>query len=178
MNGGSPWNGPHRQGADYRRFGSQRRGSTNPEEAGRFVAETGVDFLAIAIGTAHGRNEGGPQLALDLLAEIRRRVNVPLALHGGSGLSDEQFSAAIAGGISKLNVFTDLAMTSVGRMTEACRAADAAYFSVTDKIKESYRDSCLHYLDVFGASGRAGNAPVTEAGRGATFAIHVLWDNR
>lgn len=143
------------QGADYKDFGSQRKGFTNPDEVERFVAETGVDFLAIAIGTAHGRYEGEPHLALDLLAEIRRRVDVPLVLHGGSGLSDDQFRAAIAGGICKVNVFTDLAMTSVARVTEVCKVADAAYFGVTDKIKASFQDRCMHYLDVFGASGKA-----------------------
>ena len=143
------------QGSDYQDFGSQRKGFTQPDEVERFVAETGVDFLAIAIGTAHGKYEGEPHLALDLLAEIRQRVDVPLVLHGGSGLSDDQFRAAIAGGICKVNVFTDLAMTSAARIKQVCEAAEPPYFGITDTIKEAFQERCMHYLDVFGASGKA-----------------------
>ena len=82
-------------GADYTDPEKVHQGFTEPEEAANFIGETGVDALAVAIGSAHGVYKGEPQLALDLLADIRARVEVPLVLHGGSGLSDEQFSSAI-----------------------------------------------------------------------------------
>ena len=72
-------------GNEYQNFGGQRKGFTDPAAAERFAAETGVDFLAVAIGTAHGVYVGDPQIDLELLAEVRRRVSVPLVLHGGSG---------------------------------------------------------------------------------------------
>ncbi|MEA3345947.1 MAG: class II fructose-bisphosphate aldolase [Chloroflexota bacterium] len=143
------------RGTEYQRFGAQRKGFTDPDAVEHFVAETGVDFLAVAIGTAHGLYEGEPNLDLDLLQEIRDRVDIPLVLHGGSGLSDEQFRAAISEGICKVNIFTDLAVTAGARMIEAAKAEDASYFSIINKVREAFQERCMHYLDVFGASGRA-----------------------
>ena len=142
-------------GQTYREFGGQGKGFTNPDDVERFVEETDVDFLAIAIGTAHGVYDGEPVLELDLLAEIRKRVSIPLVLHGGSGLSDEQFRAAVAGGISKINIFTNLAIEATRRLVEGTKAEDASYFSLTAQIRQAFRDECGHYLDVFGTTGNA-----------------------
>ena len=81
---------------------------TTPQEAISFVKETDVDALAIAIGTAHGAYKSKPRLDLNRLAAIRNRIDTPLVLHGGSGLSDDDFRNTIAGGIAKMNIFTDL----------------------------------------------------------------------
>jgi fructose-bisphosphate aldolase class II len=142
-------------GSDYANLDVVRQGFTKPEEAARFIEETGVDALAIAIGTAHAEYQGEPQLALDLLADIRARVDVPLVLHGGSGLSDEQFRAAIEGGISKVNIFTDLGLTAGRQMVSEAQAEKASYFSIGAAAKTAFRERCKHYLDVFGASGKA-----------------------
>lgn len=142
-------------GSSYQSFGAQGKGFTDPETAERFVGETGVDCLAIAIGTAHGLYDGEPNLALDLLAEIRERIDVPLALHGGSGLSDDQFRAAVAGGICKINVFTSLAVEATKRMVAASKADDVSYFTLTAQIREAFHQRCAHHLDVFGTTGRA-----------------------
>lgn len=83
------------------------RNFTDPHQAARFVEETKVDALAVSIGTVHGPYRGEPQLELDLLAQIRKQTEVPLVLHGGSGLSDNDFRQAIAGGIAKINFFTE-----------------------------------------------------------------------
>jgi fructose-bisphosphate aldolase class II len=143
-------------GGSYQEFGARREGFTDPATAERFVAETGVDLLAVAIGTAHGAYEGEPQLALDLLSEIERRVELPLVLHGGSGLSEEQFRAAAQAGIAKINIYTDLATEAGRRMVEAARAEGATHAAMTRHIREAFRDRCEWHLDVFGASGRAG----------------------
>ncbi len=141
-------------GAEYQEFGAQRKGFTNPDDVERFVAETGVDILAVAIGTAHGLYAGEPRLDLDLLREIRARVDIPLSLHGGSGCSDQQFRDAIAAGITKVNVATDLFVTTARRLTEAARAEDAMNYFVFGKVAiDSFVERCGHYLDVFGASG-------------------------
>jgi fructose-bisphosphate aldolase class II len=142
-------------GSDYQSFGALRKGFTDPAMAQRFIEETGVDCLAIAIGTAHGLYEGEPSLALDLLAEIRGRVDVPLVLHGGSGLSDNQFRAAIAGGICKINVFTNLALEATRRVVAVAQAEDVSYFKLTAQIREAFHDLCAHHLDVFGTTGQA-----------------------
>lgn len=80
---------------------------TDPEEAEDFVKETGVDALAVAVGSAHGLYAYEPKLNLTRLAEIAGRVPVPLVLHGGSGIPDEQVRAAIGLGIAKVNVCTE-----------------------------------------------------------------------
>lgn len=81
---------------------------TNPENAAEFVERTGIDSLAVAIGTAHGLYKGEANLDFDRLKEIRSRVNVPLVLHGASDVPDELVKKAISLGICKVNVATDL----------------------------------------------------------------------
>lgn len=81
---------------------------TNPEEASLFVEKTGVDALAIAIGTAHGPYKGEPKLDFDRLEEIKKRVAIPLVLHGASGVSDDSICRAIEIGICKINIDTDI----------------------------------------------------------------------
>ena len=141
-------------GSEYQTFGAQGKGFTDPAAVERFVSETGVDFLAIAIGTAHGLYEGEPHIDLDLLREIRRRVDIPLVLHGGTGLSEEQFKAAVAGGISKINIFTDLAMSAGSRMVEAAKGDKPSYFGMINQVREAFLDRCRWYIDVFGAGGK------------------------
>jgi fructose-bisphosphate aldolase class II len=143
------------RGSEYQEFGARREGFTDPDDVERFVAETGVDFLAVAIGTAHGMYEGEPQLDLDLLAEIRQRVDIPLVLHGGSGLAEEQFRAAIEIGISKVNIFTNLARAATAHLLEAAQDDRPSYFSMIRSVTEAFRESCLHHLELFGTSGKA-----------------------
>lgn len=81
---------------------------TNPLEAKEFVERTGIDSLAIAIGTAHGMYKGEPKLDLDRLSAIREVVSVPLVLHGGSGIPDSKVQEAIRRGICKVNYATEL----------------------------------------------------------------------
>ncbi|HYF50227.1 MAG TPA: class II fructose-bisphosphate aldolase [Planctomycetota bacterium] len=83
-------------------------GLTTPEDATRFVAETGVDLLAVAIGTAHGFYKKAPKLDYERLSAIRAAVDVPLVLHGGSGLDPEQWREAIRRGIVKINFATEI----------------------------------------------------------------------
>lgn len=141
-------------GSDYENPDVIRQGFTKPEEAERFVEETDVDSLAVAIGSAHGVYKGEPQLAFDLLEDIRGRVDVPLVLHGGSGLSEEQFRGAIARGICKVNIFTDLGMAAAQQMISAAQADDASYFSIGAAARSAFRERCRYYLDLFGAAGK------------------------
>ena len=83
-------------------------GYTDPAEAAEFVERTGVDFLAVAIGTAHGVYKGIPKLDLDRLSEIRKVVSKPLVLHGTSGVPDDTVKECIKRGICKVNYATDL----------------------------------------------------------------------
>lgn len=81
---------------------------TNPEQAADFIERTGIDSLAVAIGTAHGLYVGEPKLDFDRLLEIKNKVEVPLVLHGASGLSDSDIQKAISRGVCKVNVATEL----------------------------------------------------------------------
>lgn len=91
---------------------------TKVHQATDFVDQTGVDALAIAIGTAHGEYIKKPKLDVQRLRDIRREVSVPLVLHGGSGLSDNDFRNSIQNGISKVNIFTDMSTAAI--KTIAC----------------------------------------------------------
>ena len=83
---------------------------TNPDDAARFVQETGCDTLAVAIGTSHGLYPAGmkPELKQELLSEIKSKVSVPLVLHGGSGNKDSEIAEAVKRGISKVNISSDI----------------------------------------------------------------------
>lgn len=141
-------------GSDYLTYGRERQGFTDPDVVERFVAETGVDYLAIAIGTAHGIPEGGdPELDLDLLAEIRTRVDIPLVMHGGSGCTEAQFRGAIENGISKINVATALFRDAGTAVIEAAGDPKASYHSLNRAARESFKESCAYHLELFGAAG-------------------------
>lgn len=86
---------------------------TKPEDAKRFAEETEVDALAIAFGTVHGVYKGTPKLDLERLTTIKNMVSVPLVMHGGSGVSDEEFQKAVKAGINKVNFFTEISMAAV-----------------------------------------------------------------
>jgi fructose-bisphosphate aldolase class II len=88
---------------------------TKPEDAKRFVEETGVDALAVAIGTVHGVYKGTPKLDYERLKKIKNIVNVPLVLHGGSGVAKEDFVKAVENGINKVNLFTEISMAAVAQ---------------------------------------------------------------
>ncbi|SED93208.1 class II fructose-bisphosphate aldolase [Ruania alba] len=92
---------------------------TDPAEAAQFVAETGVDLLAVAVGSSHAMTSRGAVLDTDLIAEIAAAVDVPLVLHGSSGVSDEGMRAAIEAGMTKINVSTHLNKIFTGEVREA-----------------------------------------------------------
>ncbi len=81
---------------------------TNPEELSRFVEETGVDCLAVAVGTAHGVYVQTPELRLDHLEKLNKISKVPMVMHGGSGTPDDQIKGAIQRGICKLNIYSEM----------------------------------------------------------------------
>ncbi|MET3564838.1 fructose-bisphosphate aldolase class II [Leifsonia sp. 563] len=104
---------------------------TDPDEGRRFVEETGVDALAVAVGSSHAMTERTASLDLDLIARLRHAVPVPLVLHGSSGVADETIEAAIRAGITKVNVSTHLNRF----FTDAIRAYLSAHPDVVDPRK-------------------------------------------
>ncbi len=89
---------------------------TDPELAKVFCEETGVDMLAVMVGSAHGRYKKAPELDIDRIAAIRGKTNKPLVLHGGSGIPDEQIKKAISAGITKINFATDICVAFIGEI--------------------------------------------------------------
>jgi len=142
-------------GSAYDTVGSKGTGFTDPAVAERFAAETGCDILAVAIGNAHGFYKGEPKLDIDRLRAIHERTPVVLSLHGGTGLSDDQFRAAIAQGIAKVNIFTDLAHTAGLKIQELAKAGKNGYFDALTGIRDGFYEKCARYCDVFGSTGKA-----------------------
>ena len=126
---------------------------TTPEEAEKFVEKTGVDALAVAIGTAHGAYKIKPKLDIKRLAEIRAKIDTPLVLHGGSGLSDDDFKNTIKNGIAKVNIFTNL-----------CEAGDLAvktgldynltYLDLRNLKKDVIKQAIIAKMKLFGSVNR------------------------
>ena len=134
---------------------------TEPGEAAHFVAATGVDCLAVSIGTVHGRMRGTPALDLERLGRIRDGAGVPLVIHGGTGLGDEQYRGLVAAGMTKLNYYTalaDAAARSIRAQAEA--RPDAGYTALLSGVRESIADEVSRMNALLGASGRADEARV------------------
>lgn len=104
---------------------------TDPDQAADFVRKTGVDALAVAIGNAHGDYRFPPKLDFDRISQIASAVDVPLVLHGGSGLSDDDFREAINRGIAKVNIFTDISKAQLHGIQEGIRNGVTNAFDLT-----------------------------------------------
>ena len=141
-------------GDEYRSFGSRKIGFTKPDTVEYFVKETGVDFLAIAFGNAHGVYKGEPDLDLKLVADIRKNVEVPLVMHGGTGISDNQFQEAIKAGISKVNYFTNISISAVEKMRAAAEKSQATMLEVHQGTHDSYYQWGKRLYEVFHTSGK------------------------
>ncbi len=130
---------------------------TDPKQARDFVERTGLDILACSFGTVHGIYKGEPHLNYDVLRQIRQEVgNVPLVMHGGSGVSDDDYHKAIDAGIRKINYYTygvKYAGEAVCGVVDEKRAqkSDAIVYwhDLTPVAYESFRDTFEHVVRVF-----------------------------
>lgn len=145
------------RGEAYADVSARKAGFTRPEDAERFVAETGVDALAVAFGSVHGvfKGTGESELDLDLLDRIRGRVDIPLVLHGGSGLTDEDLRAAIQHGISKVNVYTDMALAAVAAMRGGLADPATLYVEVGQTVLTAIKEVVVDRMQLFGSAGQA-----------------------
>ena len=132
---------------------------TDPDQAAEFVAKTGADVLAVSFGTSHGLYKGEPHLDFEVLAEIGKRIDSPLVMHGGSGVSDEDYHKAIDAGIRKVNYFTYGSMNAgkrVADIVDKLRADGSIpyYHNVTMGAYEELCKTFEHVMKVF-ANGAA-----------------------
>lgn len=130
---------------------------TNPEEAKAFVEQTGVCCLAVLIGNAHGHYKKEPKLDIERVKKIREACGIPLVLHGGSGIPDDQVKAAIAAGIRKMNIGTDV----------CCAFAEGTKASLDDPNRSlavdmfmkraiaSVKELAMNKIRLTGADGKA-----------------------
>ena len=126
---------------------------TTPEEAKKFYEATQVDALAVAIGSAHGVYKSKPKLNIERLKEIKKEVDVPLVLHGGSGLSDDDFKNTIREGIAKVNIFTDLCLAGDAAMKEG-REKGLGYLDTRDLKVRFIKDAIKKKIMLFGSAGK------------------------
>ena len=129
---------------------------TEPEAAVKFVEETGVDYLAVAVGTAHGAYPKGmkPEIQFDLLKELAEKVSVPLVLHGGSGSGDENIAKACQLGICKVNVANDLYKGEIAALRKANDAGVTEY-AMYNNLSDGYKEVAKHYFNLCGCAGKA-----------------------
>ena len=123
---------------------------TNVEEARTFAEKADIDALAVAIGNAHGHYKGKPELNFERLAELQKAVNVPLVLHGGSGISDEEFRRAISLGIRKINIATasmDAAINWSGR--HMAEPGEHDYYHFNEAMVQGVYENVKHCIKVF-----------------------------
>lgn len=126
---------------------------TRVDEAEAYLKATGVDALAVSIGTAHGAYKSKPKLDFERLAALRAALPVPLVLHGGSGLSDDDFRTSIAKGIAKINIFTDLCLAGNRAMAEGLSAGEA-YLTIRNRKVEAIKQSVMEKMKLFGSVNR------------------------
>lgn len=110
---------------------------TDPKLAKEFVEKTGVDALAVSVGTVHGLYKGKPNIRIDILEEIDKNTQIPLVLHGGSGVPEEDILNCIAHGIAKINVNTEISAYTVESTTKYLRE-EQPHFSVLSLKQEEF----------------------------------------
>jgi fructose-bisphosphate aldolase, class II len=130
-----------------------KSGYTRPDDAVRFIDETGVDALAIAFGTVHGIFKEEPRLDFDRISIIRSMTNLPLVMHGGSGVSADDFRTAVKHGINKVNIFTGMSLAGGSTIREAVekRKNDRLHFESLCKTGENaVRGVVEEHIRIFG----------------------------
>jgi len=141
------------KGSEYHR--TKNDGLTDPGEAERFVAATGIDCLAVAVGTSHGMYAGTPEIHFDLLARLNQVVPVPLVLHGCSGTGDENLQKAIQYGITKLNLYTDLDQAGYAVLDQFFIQGKAANMLQAEAaMTAGYAAKLGYYMELFGSQQR------------------------
>lgn len=132
---------------------------TAPEDARTYVEQTGVDFLAVSIGTVHGRLRGLPQLDFERLARINATLGIPLVIHGGTGLSDEQYRQLIENGVAKINYYTALADAAAARMVANMNNdSRSGYTGLMRGVRAAIQAEVERMMIRFGSTGRAEEA--------------------
>ena len=129
---------------------------TRVEDAEFFVKETGLDTLAISIGNVHGLYKGDPHLDFERLTAIRNAVNIPLVLHGGSGISDDDFRKAASLGICKINFYTGISQAAVQRVHKFIddHPGSISYPDLANRAMDEVKKVVMDRMAAFGSKGQ------------------------
>jgi fructose-bisphosphate aldolase class II len=122
---------------------------TDPNQACDFIEKTGADFLAVSIGTTHGVYLEKPMLDINRLIEIREKINQPLVLHGGSGLSNNDFRNCIKGGICKINIYTDVITAAIKKIHNSHKAL--GYTDLNKEVEQTMYETVVEKIKIFGS---------------------------
>lgn len=130
---------------------------TDPEQAVDFVLRTGIDSLAVAVGNAHGDYKFPPKLDFDRIQVISEKTNLPLVLHGGSGLADDDFRIAVKKGICKVNIFTDIDKAGKTGIEAGLAAGEKTVCGLIPYEIREMKKVVKEKLELFGSVGKAFN---------------------
>ena len=129
---------------------------TNVSEAVEYVKQTDVDFLAVAIGNAHGIYKSEPKLNFERLSELNKTIDIPLVMHGASGLSENDIKKAVTMGIAKINFFTDVDKAFLSGITESlAKDPDAYTFKCFLEGRKKMEQKIRHIIEMCGCAGKA-----------------------
>ena len=130
---------------------------TDPDQAVDFVQKTGVDALAVAVGNAHGDYKFPPKLDFDRISTIANLTGTPLVLHGGSGLSDDDFREAARRGVCKVNIFTDLDKAGRAGIEKGLQSGAGTVMQLIPHEMEAMKAVVREKINLFGSSNRITN---------------------
>ncbi len=129
---------------------------TSLAEAKAYVERTGIDFLAVSIGTVHGQMKGKPKLDYQRLKQINDSLKMPLVIHGGTGLSDDQFHRLISNGVAKINCYTALSDVVAKQIRKNIKMeTGCSYIGLTKSINLAVADEVERCMRLWGSAGRA-----------------------
>ncbi|MEY8351964.1 class II fructose-bisphosphate aldolase [Lachnospiraceae bacterium 54-53] len=126
---------------------------TDPSQAAEFVARTGIDSLAVAIGNQHGAYTAPPKINFEILEKVRLEVSVPLVLHGASGIGDEDIRRAISLGITKINIHTELCEAALDAVCDHTKGE--SYQALNIRVRDSVQKRAEDKIRLFGSDGKA-----------------------
>ncbi len=129
-------------------------GYTNPALAAEFVKRTGIDALAVAIGNAHGVYSSEPKINYEILGAVREAVNIPLVLHGASGIPDNDIIQCTKMGITKINIHTELLLAAMDSFREDM-ALGANYYTISTNHTKAVMERTKEKIKLFGSAGKA-----------------------
>lgn len=128
---------------------------THVEEAIAYLDKTSVDFLAVSIGTVHGRVKGKPRLDYTRLARIQEKSSIPFVIHGGTGLGEQQYRKLIDHGVAKINYFTALAETNARVLGANLKNNSLSYQGVFAGVREKICEETQCFMQMLNSAGRA-----------------------